>query len=129
MNNIGIEILLDKPDDFLLVKETLTRIGIPSKKEKKLYQSCHILHKRGRYYILHFKELFVLDGKESSLTEDDLLRRNLVTSLLNDWGLLTIVDVSKVAEKALMNSVKVLSYQDKNIWTMVSKYSVGTNHK
>ncbi len=127
---VGVEVNLDEPDSFLKIKETLTRIGVASRKDKKLYQSCHILHKRGKYYICHFKELFILDGKPSTLSEDDILRRNLITSLLNDWGLLNVVSLSNIEQKAAMNTVKVLAFGDKNEWTCVSKYSIGSNkHK
>lgn len=127
---VGIEVTLDEPDSFLKIKETLTRIGVASRKDKKLYQSCHILHKRGKYYICHFKELFILDGKPSTLSEDDLLRRNLITSLLNDWGLLGVINISDIEQKAAMNTVKVLAFSDKNQWSCVSKYSIGSNkHK
>jgi hypothetical protein len=127
---VGIEVSLDEPDSFLKIKETLTRIGVASRKDKKLYQSCHILHKRGKYYICHFKELFILDGKPSTLSEDDLLRRNLITSLLNDWGLLGVINISDIEQKAAMNTVKVLAFSDKNQWSCVSKYSIGSNkHK
>ena len=120
-----IEITLNEPDDFLKVRETLTRIGVASRKEKKLYQSCHILHKQGRYYIVHFKELFALDGKKANLFENDVQRRNRVTQLLQDWGLVKIVESSKVNDSAPLSQIKVLSYKDKGDWTLESKYNIG----
>ena len=120
-----IEVTLNEPDDFLKVRETLTRIGVASRKEKKLYQSCHILHKQGRYYIVHFKELFALDGKKANLFENDVQRRNRVTQLLQDWGLVKIVESSKVNDSAPLSQIKVLSYKDKGDWTLESKYNIG----
>jgi|TARA_B110000977_G_C10731146_1_gene359085 hypothetical protein len=121
-----LEISLDEPDDFLKIKETLTRIGISSKKEHNtLYQSCHILHKQGRYFIVHFKELFMLDGKPSNFTLDDVARRNSITTLLSDWGLLTIVDPSKAEEKTTLRHIKIISHRDKREWHLESKYSIG----
>ena len=121
-----LEVKLAEEEDFLKIKETLTRIGIASHKEKKLYQSCHILHNRGRYFIVHFKELFLLDGKESDFTEDDLGRRNTIASLVEQWGLFRIVDYKRFEEpKTLLNKIKVLPFKDKNEWTLVSKYTVG----
>lgn len=121
-----LEISLDEPDDFLKIKETLTRIGISSKKEHNtLYQSCHILHKQGRYFIVHFKELFMLDGKPSNFTLDDVARRNSITTLLSDWGLLTIVDLSKAEEKTTLRHIKIISHRDKREWNLESKYSIG----
>jgi hypothetical protein len=121
-----LEISLKKDEDFLKVKETLTRIGIASKKEKKLFQSCHILHKRGKYYIVHFKELFQLDGKPSDFTDDDKARRNAIAFLLEEWGLLDIVDKSVLAESAVkLSNVKVISYKEKSEWTIESKYTIG----
>jgi hypothetical protein len=121
-----LEISLDEPDDFLKIKETLTRIGISSKKEHNtLYQSCHILHKQGRYFIVHFKELFMLDGKPSNFTLDDVARRNSITTLLSDWGLLTIVDPSKAEEKTTLRHIKIISHRDKRDWHLESKYSIG----
>jgi len=120
-----IEVTLNEPDDFLKVRETLTRIGVASRKEKKLYQSCHILHKQGRYYIVHFKELFALDGKKANLFENDVQRRNRVTQLLQDWGLVNIVESSKVNDSAPLSQIKVLSYKDKGDWTLESKYNIG----
>ena len=120
-----VEVTLNEPDDFLKVRETLTRIGVASRKEKKLYQSCHILHKQGRYYIVHFKELFALDGKKANLFENDVQRRNIVTQLLQDWGLVNIVESSKVNDSAPLSQIKVLSYKDKGDWTLESKYNIG----
>lgn len=122
---VGVEIELRDPDDFLKCKETLTRIGVASRKDKKLYQSCHILHKRGKYYIVHFKELFILDGKQSTLTDEDLMRRNLIIQLLKDWDLISILDINKIEEKAPMSSVKVLPFKDKQNWNLESKYTIG----
>ena len=120
-----VEVVLGEPDDFLKVRETLTRIGVASRKEKKIYQSCHILHKQGRYYIVHFKELFALDGKKANLFENDVQRRNRVTQLLQDWGLVNIVESSKVNDSAPLSQIKVLSYKDKGDWTLESKYNIG----
>jgi hypothetical protein len=120
-----IEVVLKEPDDFLKVRETLTRIGVASRKEKKIYQSCHILHKQGRYYIVHFKELFALDGKKSNLFVNDVQRRNRIAQLLSDWGLITIVDVAKIEDAAPLSQIKVLSYKDKGDWTLESKYNIG----
>ena len=121
-----VEVTLNEPDDFLKVRETLTRIGVASRKEKKLYQSCHILHKQGRYYIVHFKELFDLDGKKANLFENDVQRRNRVTQLLQDWGLVNIVESSKVNDSAPLSQIKVLSYKDKGDWPLESKYNIGS---
>ena len=121
-----VEISLEHADDFLKVKETLTRIGVASERTKTLYQSCHILHKRGRYYIVHFKELFALDGKPSSLDEEDISRRNTIANLLSDWGLLTLVDPAKSSSPvAPMRLVKVIPYREKENWNLVSKYRIG----
>jgi len=121
-----LEVKLAEEEDFLKIKETLTRIGIASHKEKKLYQSCHILHNRGRYFIVHFKELFLLDGKESDFTEDDIGRRNTIASLVEQWGLFRIVDYKRFEEpKTPLNKIKVLPFKDKDEWTLVSKYTVG----
>lgn len=123
----GIPIDLKSEDNFLLVKETLTRIGIASKKEKTLWQSCHILHKRGSYSILHFKELFMLDGKGSNIDETDIARRNTIALLLQDWGLLEIVDASVINDKVLdMSQIKVLSFKEKSEWNLQNKYSIGS---
>jgi hypothetical protein len=120
-----IEVTLKEPDDFLKVRETLTRIGVASRKEKKIYQSCHILHKQGKYYIVHFKELFALDGKRSNLFVNDVQRRNRIAQLLSDWGLTTVVDTSKIIDVAPLSQIKVLSYKDKGEWTLESKYNIG----
>ena len=124
-----VEVLLNEPDDFLKVRETLTRIGVASRKEKKLYQSCHILHKQGRYYLVHFKELFALDGKHANLTINDVQRRNRITRLLADWGLITIVSDDSILDIAPLNQIKVLSYKDKNDWTLEQKYNIGKRGK
>jgi hypothetical protein len=124
-----VEVLLNEPDDFLKVRETLTRIGVASRKEKKLYQSCHILHKQGRYYLVHFKELFALDGKHANLTVNDVQRRNRITKLLSDWGLIGIVKEESVADIAPLNQIKVLSYKDKGEWILEQKYNIGKKNK
>ena len=124
-----VEVLLNEPDDFLKVRETLTRIGVASRKEKKLYQSCHILHKQGRYYLVHFKELFALDGKRANLTPNDVQRRNRITKLLSDWGLISIVREESVADIAPLNQIKVLSYKDKGDWILEQKYNIGKKNK
>ena len=124
-----VEISLKEPDDFLKVRETLTRIGVASRKEKKLYQSCHILHKQGKYFIVHFKELFALDGKRANLTINDVQRRNRITRLLADWGLITIVKEDSVADIAPLNQIKVLSYKDKGDWILEQKYNIGKKNK
>ena len=120
-----VEVVLSEPDDFLKVRETLTRIGVASRKEKKLYQSCYILHKQGKYYIVHFKELFALDGKRANLTVNDVQRRNRIVQLLADWGLIEIVDVSKISDIAPLNQIKVLSFKDKGDWILETKYNIG----
>ena len=120
-----VEVVLSEPDDFLKVRETLTRIGVASRKEKKLYQSCHILHKQGKYYIVHFKELFAPDGKRANLTMNDVQRRNRIVQLLADWGLIEIVDVSKITDIAPLNQIKVLSFKDKGDWILETKYNIG----
>ena len=120
-----VEVVLGEPDDFLKVRETLTRIGVASRKEKKIYQSCHILHKQGKYYITHFKELFALDGKNTNLSLNDVQRRNRIVQLLSDWGLITVVDAEKIADLAPLNQIKVLSFKEKNDWTLESKYNIG----
>jgi hypothetical protein len=120
-----LEVTLPEPDNFLKVKETLTRIGIASRKDHKLYQSCHILHKQGRYFIVHFKELFALDGKESNLTANDVERRNTVAVLLQDWGLLKIVSAAAAEPQASLSQIKVLSYKEKDEWELVPKYNIG----
>ena len=124
-----VEITLNEPDDFLKVRETLTRIGVASRKEKKIYQSCHILHKQGRYYIVHFKELFVLDGKHANLTQNDVQRRNRIIQLLSDWGLITIMNVSKITDIAPLNQIKVLAYKEKHEWILETKYNIGKKKK
>lgn len=124
-----IEVLLNEPDDFLKVRETLTRIGVSSRKEKKLYQSCHILHKQGKYYIVHFKELFALDGKHANLSINDVQRRNRIVRLLSDWGLISIVDEDTVADIAPLNQIKVLAYKDKADWILEQKYNIGKRGK
>ena len=124
-----VEILLTEPDDFLKVRETLTRIGVASRKEKKLYQSCHILHKQGKYYIVHFKELFALDGKHANLTSNDVQRRNRIAQLLADWGLVGVVDTDKIQDIAPLNQIKVLSYKDKGDWILETKYNIGAKKK
>ena len=120
-----IEVLLKEPDDFLKVRETLTRIGVASRKERKIYQSCHILHKQGKYYIVHFKELFALDGKSANITLNDVQRRNRIAQLLSDWGLVRLVDNSQVTELAPLNQIKVISFKEKGEWTLESKYNIG----
>mgnify|MGYP001284479616 CR=1 FL=1 len=124
-----VEVLLNEPDDFLKVRETLTRIGVASRKEKKLYQSCHILHKQGRYFIVHFKELFALDGKRANLTANDIQRRNRITRLLADWGLISVVKAESVSDIAPLNQIKVLSYKDKGDWELEQKYNIGKKGK
>ena len=120
-----IEVTLKEPDDFLKVRETLTRIGVASRKEKKIYQSCHILHKQGKYYIVHFKELFALDGKRANLFNNDVQRRNRIAQLLSDWGLVNVVSTSAIEDAAPLSQIKVLSYKDKSEWTLESKYNIG----
>ena len=124
--NMMVEVLLNEPDDFLKVRETLTRIGVASRKEKKLYQSCHILHKQGKYYIVHFKELFALDGIHANLTVNDVQRRNRIARLLADWGLIGIVNEESIADIAPLNQIKVLSYKDKGEWILEQKYNIGS---
>ena len=124
-----VEVSLNEPDDFLKVRETLTRIGVASRKENKLYQSCHILHKQGRYYLVHFKELFALDGKKANLTVNDVQRRNRITKLLSDWGLIGIVQEDSVMDIAPLNQIKVLSYKDKGDWILEQKYNIGKKNK
>ncbi len=120
-----VEVSLAEPDDFLKVRETLTRIGVASRKEKKIYQSCHILHKQGRYYIVHFKELFALDGKHTNLSLNDVQRRNRIIQLLSDWGLITVVTPEKIEDVAPLNQIKVLAFKEKDEWTLESKYNIG----
>jgi len=118
-----LEVTLKEPDDFLKVRETLSRIGVASRKERTLYQSCHILHKQGRYFVTHFKELFALDGKQTSIASNDIARRNTIANLLQDWGLVNIV--GELGETAPLSQIKVLSYKEKNEWTLETKYSIG----
>ena len=118
-----LEVILAEPDDFLKIRETLTRIGVASKKDNKLFQSCHILHKQGRYFITHFKELFLLDGKPSNLTKNDLERRNTIVKLMDDWGLLTTV--TSIGETASLNQIKIIPHKDKNSWELCPKYNIG----
>jgi hypothetical protein len=120
-----LEIHLNEPDDFLKVKETLTRIGVASRKEQKLFQSCHILHKQGRYFIVHFKELFLLDGKKSNLEENDIARRNTIATLISDWGLISIEDASLAKPQAPMRQIKIISFKDKAQWELSPKYNIG----
>ena len=120
-----VEVNFSEPDDFLKVRETLTRIGVASRKEKKLYQSCHILHKQGKYYIVHFKELFALDGKSANLSLNDVQRRNRIIQLLSDWGLITIKQPDIIVDVAPLSQIKVLSYKDKGGWNLESKYNIG----
>ena len=124
-----VEVKLNEPDDFLKVRETLTRIGVASRKEKKLYQSCHILHKQGKYYIVHFKELFALDGKYANLTVNDVQRRNRITRLLADWGLIHVVKEDSIQDVAPLDQIKVLPYKDKNDWILEQKYNIGKKGK
>lgn len=124
-----VEVVLGEPDDFLKVRETLTRIGVASRKEKKIYQSCHILHKQGRYYLVHFKELFALDGKHANLTLNDVQRRNRIAQLLADWGLVSIVDADKIQDIAPLNQIKVLAFRDKQEWILETKYNIGSKKK
>ena len=118
-----LEVTLNEPDDFLKVRETLSRIGVASRKERKLYQSCHLLHKKGKYYVVHFKELFALDGKKSSLTDNDIERRNTIAGLLSDWGLVGVV--SEPEPKAPLSQIKVLSFNEKDEWILETKYNIG----
>ena len=119
-----LEVVLKEPDDFLKIRETLSRIGVASRKERKLYQSCHILHKQGRYYIVHFKELFALDGKETNLSENDIARRNTIANLLSDWGLVK-VPIGSSVESAPLSQIKVISFKEKNEWNLETKYNIG----
>ena len=120
-----VEVSLKEPDDFLKVRETLTRIGVASRKEKKLYQSCHILHKKGQYYIVHFKELFALDGKKANLSENDVQRRNRIIKLLSDWGLVEIVKEEVIKDAAPLSQIKCIAYREKDQWFLESKYNIG----
>ena len=121
-----VEVRLKQPDDFLKVRETLTRIGVASRNERKLYQSCHILHKQGRYYIVHFKELFLLDGKNSDFSDNDLQRRNRITKLLSDWGLVDVVNESMIEEASSISQIKILPHKEKAEWELIPKYSIGS---
>ena len=123
--NSMLEVVLNEPDDFLKVRETLTRIGVASRKDKKLYQSCHILHKQGRYFIVHFKELFLLDGKKSDLEESDIARRNTIAQLMSDWGLITIDNNVKLDPLAPLRQIKIISFKDKDDWELCPKYNIG----
>ena len=127
--NQMVEVTLNEPDDFLKVRETLTRIGVASRKEKKIYQSCHILHKQGRYFLVHFKELFALDGKHANLTSNDVQRRNRIAQLLVDWGLVGIVSAESIQDVAPLNQIKVLAYKDKGDWILETKYNIGSKKK
>ena len=124
-----VEISLNEPDDFLKVRETLTRIGVASRKEKKIYQSCHILHKQGRYFLVHFKELFALDGKHANLTTNDVQRRNRIAQLLSDWGLVEVLNTDQIKDIAPLNQIKVLAYRDKGDWILEPKYNIGSKKK
>ena len=120
-----LEVSLKEPDDFLKIRETLSRIGVASRKERKLYQSCHILHKQGRYFIVHFKELFLLDGKKSNLEENDIARRNTISQLMSDWGLIDVINKSKLEPLAPLRQIKIISYKDKENWELCPKYNIG----
>ena len=124
-----LEVTLNEPDDFLKVRETLTRIGVASRKENKLFQSCHILHKQGRYFIVHFKELFLLDGKKSNLEENDVGRRNTIATLMSDWGLLTVENKDKLQPVAPLRQIKIISFKDKDQWELCPKYNIGNGVK
>ena len=124
-----LEVSLNEPDDFLKIRETLTRIGVASRKDQKLYQSCHILHKQGRYFITHFKELFLLDGKPSSLLENDIHRRNTIATLLADWGLVTMVNPDLAKEIAPLRQIKVIPFKEKSQWELCPKYNIGNTQK
>ena len=121
-----VEVRLKQPDDFLKVRETLTRIGVASRNERKLYQSCHILHKQGRYYIVHFKELFLLDGKNSDFSDNDLQRRNRITKLLSDWGLVDVVNEQLIEDASSISQIKILPHKEKAEWELIPKYSIGS---
>lgn len=122
---IPLEVTLVQPDDFLKVRETLTRIGVASRKDKILYQSCHILHKQGRYYIVHFKELFALDGKQADITDNDIQRRNTIAKLLSDWGLIKILNIKSIDDQAPLSQIKVIAFKDKDEWDLQAKYNIG----
>jgi hypothetical protein len=121
-----LEIILNEPDDFLKVRETLTRIGVASRRDRKLYQSCHILHKQGRYFIVHFKELFLLDGKKSNLEDSDIQRRNSIATLLADWGLIRIVSPERARDQAPLRQIKIIGFKEKDEWELCPKYNIGT---
>ncbi len=125
--NTMLEVTLNEPDDFLKIRETLTRMGVASRKDNKLFQSCHILHKQGRYFIVHFKELFLLDGKPSNLIDNDIQRRNTIATLLSDWGLVSIVNSSMVSDKAPLRQIKVIPFKEKAHWELCPKYNIGNN--
>ena len=127
--NDMLEVTLNEPDDFLKIRETLTRIGVASRKDNKLYQSCHILHKQGRYFIVHFKELFLLDGKKSNLEENDVARRNTIATLMSDWGLLTVDNKNNLTPIAPLRQIKIISYKDKGNWELCPKYNIGNTIK
>ena len=127
--NSLLEVTLNEPDDFLKVRETLTRIGVASRKDNKLYQSCHILHKQGRYFIVHFKELFLLDGKKSNLEENDVARRNTIATLMSDWGLLSVDNRDKLQPIAPLRQIKIISFKDKDQWDLCPKYNIGNGSK
>tara|TARA_Y100001954_G_scaffold154968_1_gene164778 strand:+ start:2119 stop:2538 length:420 start_codon:yes stop_codon:yes gene_type:complete len=127
-NNM-LEVTLNEPDDFLKIRETLTRIGVASRKDNKLYQSCHILHKQGRYFIVHFKELFLLDGKKSNLEENDVARRNTIATLMSDWGLLTVDNKNNLKPIAPLRQIKIISFKDKGQWELCPKYNIGNGIK
>lgn len=120
-----LEVTLVQPDDFLKVRETLTRIGVASRKDRVLYQSCHILHKQGRYYIVHFKELFALDGKQADITDNDIQRRNTIAKLLSDWGLIKIINNEVIFDQAPLSQIKIIAYKDKDDWDLQAKYNIG----
>ena len=124
-----LEVTLNEPDDFLKIRETLTRIGVASRKDQKLYQSCHILHKQGRYFIVHFKELFLLDGKPSNLVENDIERRNTISTLLADWGLISIVKPAQAKPLAPLRQIKVIPFKEKSQWELCPKYNIGNSNK
>ena len=124
-----VEISLNEPDDFLKVREPLTRIGVASRKEKKIYKTCHILHKQGRYFLVHFKELFALDGKHANLTSNDVQRRNRIAQLLSDWGLVEVLNIDQIKDIAPLNQIKVLAYRDKGDWILETKYNIGSKKK
>ena len=125
--DLMLEVTLNEADDFLKVRETLSRIGVASRKERKLYQSCHILHKQGRYFIVHFKELFLLDGKPSNLVENDIHRRNTITTLLDDWGLVSMINPDQAKDIAPLRQIKVIPFKDKHMWELCPKYNIGNS--